>query len=267
MRTSIMSITKFNRLASVAALALAAAATPAFAEGAAQDAGQDRGPRHTEAPGASPFSVSANVALTSDYRFRGVSFSDGDIAIQGGIDVAHDSGFYIGTWASSIEDSATFGHTELDLYGGWSGEVSSGVTVDVGLLYYVYPNGEDGLAGPSDYFEPYASISGTLGPVEATAGIAYAFDQAAIGGDDNVYLYTDLSSGIPNTPITVNGHLGYTDGSLSVATDGDNFDWSLGADYAITGNLTASLMYVGVGGPSIDDFTDDTVVFTLSASF
>ena len=50
-----------------------------------------------------PVTVSANVALTTDYRFRGVSLSAGDPAIQGGIDVGHESGFYVGTWASSIE--------------------------------------------------------------------------------------------------------------------------------------------------------------------
>ncbi|ASK88588.1 TorF family putative porin [Sphingorhabdus sp. SMR4y] len=236
----------------LSAILLASTAAPAFAQ---------------EDDSSSAITVSGNAAVTSDYRFRGVSFSDGDIAIQGGIDIGHESGFYIGTWASSIEDSATFGHTELDVYGGWSGEVASGVSVDVGLLYYIYPNGEGGIAGPSDYFEPYASISGTLGPVEATLGAAYAFDQAAIGDDDNLYIYTDFSSGIPNTPISLNAHLGYTDGSLSTATDGDNFDWSVGADWAITENLTASLMYVGVGGVKVDDFTDDTVVFTLGVAF
>ncbi|MGB5484652.1 TorF family putative porin [Parasphingorhabdus sp.] len=241
-----------SQLVGLSAILLATTAAPAFA----QDA---------EAP--SSITVSGNAAITSDYRFRGVSFSDGDIAVQGGIDVAHESGFYVGTWASSIEDSATFGHTELDIYGGWSGEVSSGVTVDVGLLYYIYPNGEGGLAGPSDYFEPYASISGTLGPVEATLGAAYAFDQAAIGNDDNIYVYTDFSTGIPSTPISLNAHLGYTDGTLSTAVDGDNFDWSVGADWAVTGNLTAGLKYVGVGGVKVDDFTDDTVVFTLGVAF
>ena len=58
---------------------------------------------------AGPVTVSANVALTSDYRFRGVSLSNGDPAIQGGIDVGHDSGFYVGTWASSIEGGDAYG--------------------------------------------------------------------------------------------------------------------------------------------------------------
>ena len=64
------------------------------------------------------FNVSGNAALVTDYRFRGVSFSDEDIPIQGGIDLEHDSGFYVGTWGSSIEDSPVFGHTEVDIYAG-----------------------------------------------------------------------------------------------------------------------------------------------------
>jgi uncharacterized protein (TIGR02001 family) len=216
-------------------------------------------------------SVSANVALTSDYRFRGLSFSAGDIAVQGGIDVTHDSGFYIGTWASSIEDSATFGHTELDLYGGWSGEVVSGLSVDVGLLYYVYPNGQGGAAGPSDYIEPYASVTGAIGPVEVTSGIAWAPSQNSLGNNDNVYIYTGVSGGIPNTPISLNATIGINDGSLGnpagINGVNDYVDWKIGADWAITDNLTASVAYTDTDAPSINNFTDSAVVFTLAASF
>ena len=219
----------------------------------------------------SGITVSANVALTSDYRFRGLSFSDGDIAVQGGIDVSHESGFYIGTWASSIEDSPTFGHTELDLYGGWSGEVISGLSLDVGLLYYVYPNGEGGVAGPSDYFEPYASVTGAIGPVEITSGIAWAPSQDSIGNDDNVYIYTGISGGIPNTPISLNATVGINEGSLGnpagiIGVD-DYVDWKIGADWAITENLTASIAYTDTDAPSINNFTDSAVVFTLGAEF
>lgn len=234
---------------------MACISTPALAED-----GDDSG-----------ISVSANVALTSDYRFRGLSFSDGDIAVQGGIDVSHDSGFYIGTWASSIEDSATFGHTELDLYGGWSGEVISGLSLDVGLLYYVYPNGQGGAAGPSDYFEPYASVTGAIGPVEVTSGIAWAPSQSSLGNDDNVYIYTGVSGGIPNTPISLNATIGINEGSLGnpagIAGVDDYVDWKIGADWAITENLTASVAYTDTDAPSINNFTDSAIVFTLGASF
>lgn len=207
------------------------------------------------------FSVSGNAALVTDYRFRGVSFSDEDIAIQGGIDLEHDSGFYVGTWASSIEDSPVFGHTELDIYAGWSGEITSGLTLDVGVLAYIYPNGN---VGDADYVEPYASLSYSIGPAEITTGIAYAPSQNAIGNDDNTYVYGDISVGIPQTPITVSGHLGYTNGSLSIDNDVDYVDWSLGAEAAF-GMLSVGVAYVStaVNGP----LTDGTVVGTLGVSF
>jgi len=219
----------------------------------------------------SSINVSGNVAVTSDYRFRGVSLSGGDIALQGGIDVTSDSGFYVGTWGSSIVGGTPYGELELDVYAGWTGQVAEAVTVDVGLLYYMYPTGDDplGVDPDTDYFEPYASIATTIGPVSATAGVAYAWDQDALGGSDNLYLYTDFSLGVPTTPLTVTAHAGYTDGVLApplLAGTGDDsgFDWALGASMTIFGGLTGSLTYVGVEGPSIDGFTDDAIVATLS---
>ena len=108
------------------------AATPAFAQDAS-------------AP-TSDFTVSGNVAVVSDYRFRGVSLSGGDPAVQGGVTLSHSSGFYVGTWSSSIDGGPLYGENELDLFGGWSGDVASGVTVDVGLLKYVYPTNDVGPA-------------------------------------------------------------------------------------------------------------------------
>lgn len=245
MLTSVRSLMAATILAGTAL-----AATPAFAQ---EEATSD-------------ITVSGNVALVTDYRFRGVSFSNGDPAIQGGIDIAHSSGFYVGTWGSSIEDSPTFGEMELDIYGGWSGDVTPGLTVDVGLLYYAYPAKDNG-GGPSDYFEPYASISTTVGPVGATLGVAYAWDQDSLGDQDNLYIYTDLEAGIPSTPITVSGHLGYTDGVLAPDTDGDAIDWSIGASVTVLGGLSLGVSYIGVEGPSIKNFTDDAVVGTLSYSF
>ena len=228
-------------------------------------------PAFSQEVAGSGITVSANVDITSDYRFRGISLSGGDIAVQGGVDVTHNSGFYIGAWGSSLEGKANpYGGTELDLYGGWTGEIASGVTLNAGLTYFIYPNGVKSL--DLDYFEPYASISGTLGPVQAKVGMAYAWKQDALGGDDNIYVYGGLSSGIPTTPITINAQIGYTDGALAPpllagSTDRSGFDFSIGADYVLTKNLTAGVKYTGVDGPSIDSFTDDAFIFTLSASF
>ncbi|MCB2051023.1 MAG: TorF family putative porin [Novosphingobium sp.] len=259
MLTSVRSV-----LAATAIAGATLVATPAFAEESDSD-----------------ITVSGNVALVTDYRFRGVSFTDGKPAIQGGVDIAHSSGVYVGTWASSLEDSATYGSIELDLYAGWSGDITPGLTLDVGLLYYAYPS-KDSVsegAGPSDYFEPYMSLGTTIGPVSATAGVAYAWDQKSLGSEDNLYLYFDLEAGIPNTPITLTGHVGYTDGALApdyvsgVSTDKSAIDWSIGASATVLGGLSLGVSYIGVEDGGLkslgldDDFTDDAVVGTLSYSF
>lgn len=213
--------------------------------------------------------VTGNVALVSDYRFRGISLSNGDPAVQGSVNVNHASGFYAGGWASSLEDTPVYGSLELDLYGGWTGAVGDGLTADVGLVYYVYPNGSEGHA---NLFEPYASVTKTLGPATAKLGVAYAWKQDALGGGDNLYLYTDWGLGVPNTPVSLAAHLGYSDGALSPkvltgAGGGGGWDYSLGASYAITSNLSASVSYVGVDGAAIDRLSNDAVVATVKVSF
>ncbi|HEY0959119.1 MAG TPA: TorF family putative porin [Novosphingobium sp.] len=235
----------------------ALAATPAFAD-------------ETAAP--SDITVSGYVQGVTDYRFRGISLSAGDFAIQGSINVNHSSGFYVGTWVSSLEQDAldTYGNAEVDLYGGWTGKVTSGLTADVGLLYYVYPNGTG--PNPGNVWEPYASLTAAVGPATAKVGVAYAWEQDSLGGDDNLYLYTDLSAGIPNTPVSVSAHLGYTDGALSpkrltLQSTGGGFDWNIGATFNITPKLSIGATYVGVEGNSIDGFSNDAVVGTLKLSF
>lgn len=215
------------------------AATPAFA----QDG--------------SGFSVSGGATLVSDYRFRGISLSDEDVALQGTLNLNHDSGFYAGAWASSLDDTPLYGEVELDLYAGWTKEVASGTSVDVGLLYYVYPDG----TGDSDYFEPYAKVSHTIGPVKGTVGLAYAWDQSAIGNDDNIYVFADLAAGIPGTPVTLKAHAGHSDGSLSPT--GNYWDWSVGAEAAV-GPVTVGVAYVDT---DLGDFRNVDAGLVASVGF
>ena len=216
------------------------------------------------------WSISGNAAIVTDYRFRGVSLSGGDAAVQGGIDIAHDSGFYVGTWGSSI-DGGAYGSIELDVYGGWASEVAPGVEFDVGVLYYMYPNGTPGL--DLDYWEVYSSVGTTLGPVGATLGAAYAWDQDSLGSDDNLYLYTDFEVGVPTTPLTFTAHLGYTDGALAppllsgLSLDDSGFDWSVGVSATVLGALSVGVSYIDTEGPSVDSFTDDAIVGTLAIEF
>ncbi|MCW8930992.1 MAG: TorF family putative porin, partial [Gammaproteobacteria bacterium] len=80
-------------------------------------------------------SISANVALTTDYYFRGISQTDNDGALQGGFDWAHDSGAYAGVWASNVSFGDT--HLEFDTYAGFSNEVGD-FGYDVGVIKYNY---------------------------------------------------------------------------------------------------------------------------------
>ena len=205
-----------------------------------------------------PITVSGSVGLVSDYRFRGVSQSDEEMAVQGGITVTHESGLYAGVWGSNLAGWGTFGgsNMELDLIGGYKMPLAGG-TLDMGVTWYMYPGGAD----LTDFAEPYVKLSGTAGPVNLLAGVAYAPKQRALGNfsntpqsrgqsKDNLYLWGDASAGIPGTPITAKAHIGYSKGNpglgpngTSVAPTGEYFDWLLGVDYVI-GPITLGAAYV-----------------------
>jgi len=242
----------------MSAFALAAVATPALAQDEASDG----------------FSVTGGAAIVSDYRFRGLSQSGEEAAVQGWATVSHESGFYAGFWGSSINfdtvDSSlnpTNQTVEIDAIVGYSTEVASGITVDGGVTYYIYPGGTD-LA--TDVFEPYLSVSGAIGPVTAKVGAAYIFDgQNAAGGEDNIYLYTDLSAAIPGTPVKVKGHYGYSDGYIGAG--GNYADYSIGAE-ASWKALTFGVSYInttGFASKPVKELAgaDGTVVFSVSAAF
>jgi uncharacterized protein (TIGR02001 family) len=223
MRTTILGLS---------AVALAAIATPALAE---------------DAP-ASDFTVTGGATVVSDYRFRGISQTDKRVALQGTFTVAHSSGLYATVWGSSVDDYIAAGSdAELDLIAGWSGTYG-GTTFDVGVLYYYYPGAESLVPGyASDFFEPYASVKHTFGPVTAKLSAAYAPKQNALsigaGKEDNLYVAGDLSAAVPGTPLSVSAHLGHSFGP-SYLTIGDEYtDWSVGASYTWN-HLTFGVSYV-----------------------
>jgi uncharacterized protein (TIGR02001 family) len=237
-------------------LAASAMSTPAFAQ-------------EEEASG--PITLSGGIAVTSDYRFRGVSLSNEKVEVQPTLTVSHESGFYVGVWGSGLPDSDAYGKFELDVYGGFATEIASGTKVDVGVTYYTYPGSHDGGA-PTDYFEGIGKLSHTIGPVSVTGLVAYAPKQDSLGDDDNIYLNLAGSYGIPNTPLTLTAAVGYTDGSLGlVAPDSNYIDWAIGASVP-AGPATLSVQYVDTdvkktGIKALDTLYDPTVVVTLGFSF
>jgi uncharacterized protein (TIGR02001 family) len=220
-----------------------------------------------EAAPPAAITVSGSAAIASDYRFRGVSQSDQEMAVQGGITIAHESGFYIGTWASNLGGWGTFGgaNMELDLIGGYKAKLADNATLDAGLTWYVYPGGAD----KTDFAEPYIKLTGTTGPATLTASVAYAPKQEALGRwyrtgadaaagvytnpgakDDNLYVAGDGAFALAGTPITAKAHIGHSWGqnglgpnATAVSPTGKYWDWSLGAD-ATWHNLTFNLSYV-----------------------
>jgi uncharacterized protein (TIGR02001 family) len=243
--------------AAIAGLLLATAATPAFAQDAEAESG--------------PITVSGGVTLVSDYRFRGLSLSDEDFAVQPTITVSHESGFYAGVWGSNLDDTPLYGEVEVDLYAGYNTDIAEGTNFDIGLIYYWYPDG-DSAAGNSDYFEILSKISHDIGPVTATGTVGYSWEQSSLGDDDNLYLSLGLSTAIPNTPITLVGSVGYTDGALGALASGGNYlDWALGADVAV-GPATVGVRYVDTdiessGIPAVDTLYDSAIIFSLGFSF
>jgi uncharacterized protein (TIGR02001 family) len=244
-------------------IALAALMAPAI--GHAQSTAEDKIPAEAAPPPALTFSGSATIA--SDYRFRGVSQSDQEMAVQGGITIAHESGLYVGTWASNLAGWGTFGgaNMELDLIGGYKAKLADNATLDVGLTWFMYPGGAD----KTDFAEPYVKLTGTAGPATLTAGVAYAPKQQALGRwydtgaaaatgthdrpgakDDNVYLWGDGAFALIGTPLTAKAHVGHSWGqsglgpnATAVSPTGEYWDWSLGAD-ATWKNLTFNVSYV-----------------------
>jgi uncharacterized protein (TIGR02001 family) len=217
----------------ILALGLAASLVAVAAPALAQDAP------------ASDFTVSGGATLVTDYRFRGISQTFKQFAVQGTFTVSHSSGLYATVWGSSIDDYIAAGSDqEIDIIAGYKHSFG-GATVDVGVLYYYYP-GSGGIN--SDFFEPYASVSGAFGPVTAKLSAAYAPKQKALTVDgitkeDNLYVAGDLSASVPNTPIGLTAHVGHSFGP-SYLTIGDEYtDWSVGATYTWK-NMTFGVSYV-----------------------
>lgn len=145
---------------------------------------------------ASAAEVSGNVALTSDYRFRGISQSDSAPSIQGGFDIAFDSGVYVGTWGAAVDFDSTSeiglnGGIELDYYIGYASDIGdTGVSYDVGYIYYDYPQ-DEALLG--DYQEIYGSVSFS----DFTVGVNYSDEYWGETGEI-YYYYGSYSIALPN---------------------------------------------------------------------
>jgi uncharacterized protein (TIGR02001 family) len=189
----------------------------------------------TAVPTIASAQLAFNAALVTDYRYRGISQSKLKPAVSAGVDYAAGA-FYVGAWASSIKWIKEFGgdgNVEIDLYGGYKGELAKDVAYDVGLLTYIYPSNK--LATSANTTELYGAV--TFGP--ATLKYSHAVTDTFGNTDSKNSFYLDLSAGFDmGGGLMVTPHIGhqkikgssactYTDYSVTVSKDFSGFVPSL----------------------------------------
>ncbi|OIM97659.1 hypothetical protein A9236_00605 [Polynucleobacter sp. QLW-P1DATA-2] len=230
-----------------------------------------------EAPEASP--ITANVTIVNDYRYRGISQSNFKPAIQGGFDYAHESGFYIGNWNSSISwvsDNAVNAGVkpvsapiEMDFYAGIKKElIGEGFASDLGVLQYYYPT--SGLTTTANMVNPnttevYVAQNFTFGPVTGFGKVSYAVSTLFGNVNSTGSYYPDLTLNYDTGVwgLALNGHIGYQyvagnqankgtyNSVLSNSTLYSYTDWKLGVTKDFGGGLSAAIAYVGTNAATV----------------
>mgnify|MGYP003131771602 FL=1 len=223
----------------------------------------------------SEFEISANMTATSQYRFRGLMQSNNKPAIQGGFDISHSSGFYVGNWNSSISwlgdaDPNVSAPIEMDFYAGYSAPLYGDWTIDTGVLQYYYPGDyPDGFTSPNTT-ELYLGIG--YGPVSFT--YSHALTNLFGWADSKNSQYYDLSGQFDTGVwgLMLDAHVGYQ--RVRNVTDGSYTDWSLGLSKTWGNGITASLAYVDTNAERQVYTNRDgrnmgraAAVFSLSAAF
>ena len=243
-------------------------------------AGMVSAPAVVMAAETSPHTVTGNVGFASDYRFRGISQTYEDPAIQGGFDYAHSSGFYLGTWGSNVESLSLNGaNMEWDVYGGYTFSVGD-VAVNVGGLYYWYPS-QTNNAVDIDTFELYAGATWKWLNVKYSHSTTELF--GIVDSENSGYLEANVNVPLP-ADVTLGLHYGYQGvaGSIS-GVDNDSYsDWKISVSKPILG-FNVSLAYVDTDvessnvtwgyntavtkGTDVEDLADGTVVLTVGKTF
>ena len=191
-----------------------------------------------DATPAPDLTVAYNIGLYSQYIFRGLTQTDRGPALQGGVDLTHSSGFYLGAWASNISWLRDYnntnlgaayskdGHLELDIYGGYRYTFANGVGIDLGALQYIYPgaktSGQGNLWASAYTTEVYGALS--YGWVQAkissvVTDTAWGWGKSrgnGINGARGTY-YAELNATIPIGELIGNGAFSGVTGIAHIA--------------------------------------------------
>ena len=237
---------KFKLFCAVAAVGFAGAAQAAYAD--------------TPAP-TPEFTVTGSAELASQYRFRGISQSNNQPAVQASMTITDKSGFYVSTWGSSTygdpngyADAGSHGSpvnpggTEIDAFAGYSHVLgTSGITADGGLYGYIYPGN-----AVTSYYEIYGDLSKSYGPVGVKVGINWAPQQKGLDTSvtgslthTSAYKYFELTYSPAKMPaLTLHSHIAQTAGGFDYMGAKEYLDYTVGAGYKWK-NLTLDLSAVG----------------------
>ncbi|MED5538482.1 MAG: TorF family putative porin [Pseudomonadota bacterium] len=200
-------------------------------------------------------SVSGNFGIVTDYVFRGVSQTNEDAAIQGGLDLTA-GGFYAGVWASTVD----FGDTtdaEVDMYGGYRWE-AAGFAWDAGLVGYTYAK-EPAFADYT-YAEAKLGVSRAFGP--ATVGAVAYYSPDFFGVDDEA-TYAEVNATFsPINKWTVSGAVG----KQWLDVSDDYLTWNVGVAYALTDDLAVDVRYYDTDVDNAANY-EDRVVAGIKVAF
>lgn len=207
---------------------------------------------------------SGNVALSTDYVFRGISQTNESPAVSGGFDASKGI-FYAGTWASTIDFSANDAELEVDLYAGVKPVVGP-VTLDLGVIGYFYPDASnEGATGEADYVEFKAGAS--VAPVEGLTltGALFYSPEFTLDPNSGDGLYVEGTAAFTvSEMVSLSGALG------NQSVDNANY-YGVGEDSYTTWNLGGTLSWEGFGfdlryfDTDLDNFAaaEERVVFSI----
>jgi uncharacterized protein (TIGR02001 family) len=204
------------------------------------------------------FDFSFNVGAATDYVFRGVSQTDENYQIFGGVDATVYGIGYVGAWVSNVDFGPNTSDIEYDLYAGVKPTLGV-ATLDLGVVYYGYGNQPNGAS--YDYVEWKAGASAPVGP--ATVG-AVLFYSPEFFGETGEATYVEVNAAVPVAEkVTVSGALGHQ----TVEGPFDYTTWNLGVGYALNDTVGLDLRYHDTDEHKFGDIYDSRVVLSIKASF
>lgn len=212
-------------------------------------------------PPAGATDLSGEAGMVSDYRFRGITLSDGKPAAQASLTLEHASGIYVGAWGSTVKEPKTKLAAELQLFAGYELALTDNLSLDVSANYYAYPSDWE-----SNYVETTAVARVDLG--DASAALGWSFVPKQRGTSDetgrhrNGYVFAEASLELPGTPVRFTSSLGYESGYFDEVVEGGKWDWSIGAETNLE-DARIALAYVGSDASG----HGDTLVASLNYDF